>query len=196
MNRNVKVTCENCGTSVTNHQISRHKLHCSVGKLYSPKCPKFFTKSRDNLINHIAKKHSAAGPKNNHTCKESSIEFPKIYSLRHHKQRYHTAETTSTGEKAEMQSLTDAEDDKRLEEELQSGRHFLIDSETQKGRQSVFNFVVSKLTTQVIEEKLDHVLDKLKFEAKLNLALGFSLHNVEDGKIKYFYAHENNTLLE
>ena len=87
-------------------------------------------------------------------------------------------------------------DDQSLREELQSCRHFLVDSELQKGRHSVFNFAVNNLTAQVIEEKLDRVLDKLKCVAKLNLALGFILKNIEDGKFRYFYAHENNTLLE
>ena len=95
-----------------------------------------------------------------------------------------------------MRSLADAGDDKSLEEELQSCRHFLVDSEIQKGTHSVFNFVVNNLTAQVMEEKLDRVLDKLKCAAKLNLALGFTLKNIEDGKFRYFYAHENNTLLE
>ena len=87
-------------------------------------------------------------------------------------------------------------DDQSLREELQSCRHFLVASEIQKGRQSVFNFVVNNFTAQVVEEKLDRVLDKLKCVAKLNLALGFFLKNIEDGKFRYFYAHENNTLLE
>ena len=60
----------------------------------------------------------------------------------------------------------------------------------------MFNFAVNNLTAQVIEEKLDRVLDKLKCVAKLNLDLGFILKNIEDGKFRYFYAHENNTLLE
>ena len=62
-----------------------------------------------------------------------------------------------------------------------------------KKRHSVFNFVVNNLTAQ---EKLDRVLDNLKCAAKLNLVLGFILKNIEDGKFRYFYAHENNTLLE
>ena len=196
LDRNVKVNCETCGTSVTKKHLSRHKSRCSGGILFCPKCPNFYNKSRDVLNNHIAKKHSAAGPKNNHTCKECSIEFPSFYSLRPHKQRYYAAETTPSGEKVDMQSLADAEDDKSLEEELQSCRHFLVDSEIQKGRHSVFNFVVNNLTAQVIEEKLDRVVDNLKCAAKLNLALGFILKNIEDGKFRYFYAHENNKLLE
>ena len=159
LDRNVEVTCWNCGTSVTNNQLSRHKSRCSGGTLYCPKCPNFFTKSRDDSNYHIATKHSAAGPKKNHTCKECSIEFPNFYSLRHHKLRYHTAETISSGQKADMQSLADAGGEKSLEEELQSCRHFLVDSEIQKRRHSVFNFVVNNLWAQVIEEKLDRVLD-------------------------------------
>ena len=87
-------------------------------------------------------------------------------------------------------------DDQSLREELQSYRHFLIDSEKQKRRRSVFNFAVNNVTSQVIEEKLDRALDKLKCVAKLNLPLGFILENIEDGNFRYFYAHENNTLLE
>ena len=95
-----------------------------------------------------------------------------------------------------MQSLADAGDDKSLEEELHSCKHFLFDSEIQKGRHSVFNFVVNNLTAQVIEEKLDRVLDKLTCATKPHLALSFILKIIEDGKFRYFYAHENNTLLE
>ena len=196
LDRNVKVSCGNCGTSVTKQKLSRHKLRCSVGTLYCANCPNFSTKSNDDLIYHIAKKHIAAGPKNNHTCKECSIEFPSFYSLRHHKQRYHTEKTTTSGEKADMQSLADAGDDKSLEEELRSWRHFLVDSEIQKGRHSVFNFVVNNLTAQVIEEKLDRVLDNIKYAAKPKLALCFILKYIEDGKFRYFYAHEKNSLLE
>ena len=116
--------------------------------------------------------------------------------MRQHKQRNHTAETTSSGEKAETQSLVDAGNDKSLEEELQSCRHFLVGFEIQSGRHSVFNFVVSNRTAQLIDEKLDRVLEKLKSAVKLNSALGFILKDIEDGKFKYFYAHENNILLE
>ena len=116
--------------------------------------------------------------------KECSIEFPRFFSLRHHKQRYHTAETTSSGGKVETQTLVDAEIDKTLEEGLQSCRLFLVDSEIQKGSYSVFNFVVNNLTAQLIEEKLDRVLGKLKCSARLHFALGFILKNIEDGKFR------------
>ena len=36
----------------------------------------------------------------------------------------------------------------------------------------------------------------MKCAAKVNLAFGFILKNIEDGGFRYFYAHENNTLLD
>ena len=145
--------------------------------MYCPKCPIFSTKSRDDLNYHIAKQHSAAGPSNTYKCKLCHAEFAGFYALRQQKNTQHGKQISK-------------------KEELQSCRHFLVDSEIQKGRHSVFIFAVNNLTAQVIEEKMDRVLDKLKCVVKLNLTLGFILKNVEDGKFRYFYAPENNTLLE
>ena len=52
------------------------------------------------------------------------------------------------------------------------------------------------LQLRLSKKKLDRVLDELKFVAKPTLALGFILKNIEDGKFRYFYVHENNTLLD
>ena len=60
----------------------------------------------------------------------------------------------------------------------------------------MFNFVVNNLTAQVIAEKLDRVLGKLKCATNLNMAPGFILKVDEDGKIRYFHANEKNTRLE
>ena len=159
LDRSAKRTCGDCGTSVTKQHLCRHKLSCSGGALHCPKSPPFVTESRENLNYQVAKKHSAAGPKTNHLCKDFSIESPSFYSLRHLKQPHDTAETTSRGEKAEMKSFGDSGDDKSLEEELQLCRHFLVDSDIERGRQSTFNFVVNSVTVHVTEEKLDRVMD-------------------------------------
>ena len=57
--RNKKGTCENCGTQTKKLNLARHKKRCSVGTVYCTQCPKFSTKSRNDLNYHIAKKHSA-----------------------------------------------------------------------------------------------------------------------------------------
>ena len=82
-------------------------MSCCGELLYYLKCPNFPTKCRDDLSYHIAK-NSAAGPKIPYTFKESSVQFPSFFYLRHHKQRYHTAETNTSGKKVEMQEMTKA----------------------------------------------------------------------------------------
>ena len=196
LDRNGNVTCENCGTSVTKYHLSRHKSRCSGGTLYCTQCPNFYTKSRDDLNYHIAKQHSAACPSKTYKCKLCHAEFPGFYALRQHKNTQHGKQIGFGASNIDVEDIMGDVDDQSLREELQSCRHFLVDSEIQKGRHSVFNFAVNNLTAQVIEEKLDRVLDKLKCVSKLNLAPGFILKNIEDGKFRYFYAHENKTLLE
>ena len=48
LDRNVKVTCGNCGNSVNKQKISQHKLRCSGRTLYCAQCPNFFATSRDD----------------------------------------------------------------------------------------------------------------------------------------------------
>ena len=65
-----------------------------------------------------------------------------------------------------------------------------------KRRHCVFNFAMSTFDNSLINKKLDLVFKGLECAAKVNLAFGFVLKNVEDGSCRYFYAHENNTLME
>ena len=69
-------------------------------------------------------------------------------------------------------------------------------SELEGARQKVFNYAVETLNETILNEKLDHFFNNLKGAAKVNLAFGFILKNIEDGGFRYFYAHENNTLLD
>ena len=82
LDRNVKVTCGDCGTSVMKKHLYRHKLSCSGGTLYCPKCPNFSTKARDDLNYHIAKQRCASGPSIAYKCKLCHAEFPGFYALR------------------------------------------------------------------------------------------------------------------
>ena len=72
-------------------------------------------------------------------------------------------------------------DDHSLREELRSCQHFLVDSELERARHKVFNYAVEALNETVVNEKLDHFFNNLKGAAKLNLAFGFILKNIEDG---------------
>ena len=196
LNRNEKVTCENCGFQFTKPNLARHKKRCSGGTLHCTQRPLFSTLSQDDLNYHIAKQHSAAGASKIYKCNLCHAEFSGLYALRQHKNTQHGKQIGFGASNIDVEDIVGDVDDQRLREEIHSCKHFLVDSEIQKGRHSVFIFAVNNLTAQVIEVKLDRVLDKLKCVAKLNLALGFILKIIEDGIFRYFYAHENNTLLE
>ena len=87
-------------------------------------------------------------------------------------------------------------DDQSLREELESCKHFSTDTEMENGRHRVFNFAMSSFAMFLLNDKLDYVFKELKCAAKINLAFGFVLKNIEDGMCRYFYAHENNTNME
>ena len=87
-------------------------------------------------------------------------------------------------------------EDHRLREELRSCQQFLVDSDLERARHKVYNYAVETLNETIVNENLDHFFNNLKCAAKMNLAFGFILKNIEDGGFRYFYAHENNTLLD
>ena len=94
LNRNEKITCENCGTQTTKLNLARHKKSCSAGTLYGTQCLNFYTKSK-NLNYHIAKKHSAPKPDINFKYKLCLQEFPGFYALRQHRNTQHTMQIGS-----------------------------------------------------------------------------------------------------
>ena len=87
-------------------------------------------------------------------------------------------------------------DDQSSREDLKSCRQFLTDTEMESGRHRIFHFSMSSFDTPLLNDKLDYVFKRLKCAAKPNLAFGFVLKNFEDGTCRYFYAHENNIIME
>ena len=96
----------------------------------------------------------------------------------------------------DVEDIVGDADDQSLGEELESCRHFLTDTEIENGRHRVFIFAMSFIDMSLLNDKLDYVFKELKCAAKVNLAFGFVLKNIEDGMCRYFYAHENNTFME
>ena len=87
-------------------------------------------------------------------------------------------------------------DDQALRQQLTACQHVLVDSEFFGSRQHVCNFASTNVTPKFLREKIRQVFESLHWAAKVNLALGFVLRNVEDGSYRYFYAHEINILVE
>ena len=66
----------------------------------------------------------------------------------------------------------------------------------ENGRHKVLNFQLAKLHPNLVNEILDQVFEKIDCAAKITIALGFVLQNIETREYRYFYAHENNTLFD
>ena len=196
LNRNEKVTCENCGTQITNLNLARHTKSCSGGTLYCTQCPNFSTKSQNDLDYHIVKKHSAPKPEVTFKCKLCYHEFPGFYALRQNRNTQHTMQIGLGTKNVDEEHIVGDVEDHRLTEELRSCQHLWVDSELERARHKVFNYAVKTLNETILNEKLDHFFKNSKCAAKVNLAFGFILKNIEDGGFRYFYAHENNTLLD
>ena len=88
------------------------------------------------------------------------------------------------------------DDDADLKEELQASQHFLVDSRLHKGRHLNFNFVMSTFENSLINKKFNLVFKRLRCLGNANIVFGFVLKNFEDRSGRYFYAHENNTVME
>ena len=194
--RKQKLTCENCGTQTTRNNFVRHKKRRSVGTLYCTQCPTFSTKSQNDLNYHIAKKHSARKPDITFKSKLCYQEFPGFYALRQHRNTQHGMQIGSRTRDVDVEHIVGDVEDHRLREELRSCQQFLVDSEFERARHKVFNYAVETLNETIVNEKLDHFFNNLKCAAKVNLGFSFALKNIEDGGFRFFYAHENNTLLD
>ena len=195
LNRYDKVTCENCGFQTTKLNLVRHKKSRSAGSLYCTQCPNFSTKSQNDLNYRIAKKHSAPKPGVTFQCKLYYQEFPGFYSLRQQRSNQHGMRIGSGTRDVDVEHIVGDVEDHRLGEEFRSCQHFLVDSELEKARHKVFNYTVETLNETIVNEKIDHFFNNSKCAAKVNLAFGTIWKNMEDGGFRYFYAHENNTLL-
>ena len=196
LNRNEKCTCENCGVQITKYNLARHKKRCSAGTLYCTQCPNFSTLSQDDLIYHIAKKHSVPRSSIIYKLNLCHAEFPGFYALRQHKIFQQGTQIGFGASSVDVEDIVWDVDDQSLREKLESCKHFLTDTEMENGRHIVFNFAMSSFDISLLNDKLVYVFKGLKCAAKINIAFGFLLKNFEDGMCRYFYALENNTLME
>ena len=181
-----KVACEHCGTQVTRINLSRNKKGCSIGTPYCTQCPNFSTSSQDDLNYHVAKKHCVPRPSITYKFERCHAEFPGFYSLCQHKNTQHRTQTGFGASNFDVEDIVGDVDDQNLREHLESCKHFLTDTEMENGRHRVFNFVMSSLDITLLEDKLDYVFKELKCAAKVNLAFGLVLKNIEDGMCRYF----------
>ena len=144
----------------------------------------------------MAREHSVSRPSITFKCKLCYAEFPGFHALRQHKNTQHGTQIGFGANNIDVEDIAGDVDNQSLREELESCKHFLTDTEMENGKHRVFNFAMSSFDVSLLVDKLDYVFKELKCAAKVNLAFGFVLKNIEDGMCRYFYAHENNTIME
>ena len=191
-----KITCENCGTQTTRNNIVRHKKRCPVGTLFCTHCPYFSTECRSDFNYHIAKKHSAPKSDDTFECKLCYQDFPGFYALRQHRSTQLGMQYGSGTRDVNLEHIVGDFEDHSLRKELRYCQQFLVGSKLERARHKVFNYAVETVSETIVNEKLNHFFNNLKCAAKVNLAFCFILKNLEYGGFRYFYAHENNTLLD
>ena len=139
----------------------------------------------------MAKKHNSPRLSITYKCKLCHVEFPGNYASRQHKHAQHGTQIGFRASNINVEDIVGDVDDQNLRNELEPCKHILTDTEMENGRHRVFNFDM-----YLLNDKLDYVFKELKCAAKVNFAFGFVLKNVENGMCRYFYAHENTTIMK
>ena len=148
------------------------------------------------MIYPIAKKHSEATARIVHKCKRFDKDFHSFFNFPEHKQKEHGAQRGSVAQSSNVGQLMGDNDGNGMKEELETCKHFLVDSEMENGRHRVWNCAMDYLDPKYLLEKLDVVFDSLKFAAKRKVTFCFVLKNLDYGSCRSHYAQEHNTLLE
>ena len=165
--RNEKVTCENCAAQTTKPNFFWHKKRCPVGTLYCTKYISFSATSQTDLTYPTAKKHTRVQAGNTHNCKTCLEEFSGFYAVRKNLQLGVLIRT----------SILDLIQS-NLQDNLIPAIICTLTWSLKKEDTVYLIFSMSSFSNSFFTDKL---FNQLKFPAKVSLAFGFELKNVEDG---------------
>ena len=122
------------------------------------------------------------------------LTFHSFHALRKHKQSLHCRQSqtnVTVSRKVDLDTIMGDHANQQFREELHLVEHFLVDSESTRGKEHVLNYALTELSPAVMAKKLRLVFANLKNTAEINVSLGFVLRNIESGSYRYYYAHEN-----
>ena len=154
----------------------------------------FFSAKQREMNHHLTTKTAVSVLEAKTKCITCEKDFLSFYSLQKHQKFEHGKFSRIQDLTVDLEPIMGDYHDQELCEELTTCQHFLDDSEFVRGKQHVFIF--ASTNPCFLKKKLQHVFENSLCAAKVNLAHGFVLRNVEDGKYRYFYALENSLILE
>ena len=142
-----------------------------LGVIFGPDC-KYFTYNKQEMNFHTSKKHVKSTPKST-KCVSCEKEFASCYSLHQHRKKDHRLRARKMRYSvADLNKILENEEDSdQLRNELNASQHFSTDTEMENGLHKVFNFQFSELDSNLVNQKLDQVFEKLDCAAKINIAL-------------------------
>ena len=80
---------------------------------------------------------------------------------------------------------------------LRSVQHLPVDSKIDLRKKTVYNFRLPEYSPTFIKEKLTEIFNELNCAVKINLFMGFVLHDlIETQDYRYFYPTDNNPLFQ
>ena len=160
--------------------------------LYRTESPNFSTTSQVDLDHHITEKQPRVQTENTYKCKNCIQDFSGFYAPQKHRSSQHRIRIRTSN--LDRDTFLEDTNEGELKEESNSCNHLFVDSEFDKRGHFVFNFFISSSNNSILNEIIHHALNQWKRAAKVNLAFGVVLNNIEDGTCRFLYAHENKTV--
>ena len=74
-------------------------------------------------------------------------------------------------------------------------QQFLFDWKLEQGDHVTFNFALESFSIEKLNSKLNDVFSHLKYAAKVNVAFGFVMKNIDDSRCRFVYPQGKNSML-
>ena len=176
--------------------ILYNKKRCFVRNIYCHNCLNFSTTIQVELIYSIVKQQNV---KFNVTsnCKVCHTKILGFFPPGETESREHS--TKQLGTRLHCPRVGPILNDPisaNVEKEKCAYQQFLVDWELEQGDHVTFNFALETFSIKKLNSKLDDVFCHLKYAAKVIVAFGFVIKNIEDSRCRFVYPQGKISLLE
>ena len=194
LNRNEKITCENCGTETTKWIIARHKKRCSVVTIMLQSLSHYLQNVPGRFeLPWNAQKESSVRANNAYKCKTCFDEDFAIWALRKHWWSQHGIGLMRS--KLDMDILLE----NTFVTEIKKNPFFAFISSLTLSlkKKDTTPFFRHAIIEQLLPQReFWSSVEHFKKAAKFNFAFWLVLGNKELGTCGKFYADENNAVME
>ena len=186
-----KKQCDVCSKWFEKSNFARHKKYHHFA---FTECTESFATSK-KLACHSVAKHSVRLTKPNFQGTLCDLPLLTINRLSYHKSVAFGFKRRNLSGNVDLNSFQCS--NQQFFQELRSVQHFLVESKIELRKKTVYNFRLNEYKPAFIKEKLTEIFNELNRAVKLNLSLGFVLHDLaETQEYRYFYPADNNPLFQ